>query len=176
MEKFCGKPGLTKSISFNNNIQHNTNLQATMMHRTLQLIIGFLTISHIQAGLICPLCGSVDKVPTRWDHILSQNPLKTCRSIYFEMAMKPIDDPTCFPIQQQYQDICCNGSPPPPAPAPAPVPNESSGSNPYCRICENDDYPGYPEVMISARYVGTYSCHSLYHRGRNGQIPGFMCG
>ncbi|CAJ1959868.1 unnamed protein product [Cylindrotheca closterium] len=145
------------------------------MHRTFQFLIGLLIVVTIQAGLICPLCGSANKVPTRWDHVVSQSPLKTCRSIYFELAMRPINHPTCAPMQQQYQATCCNAAPAP-APAPAPVPSGESGGHPYCRICRNDDFPGNPEVMISARYVGTYSCGTLYHRGKNGQIPGFMCG
>ena len=147
-----------------------------MIYRTLQVLLGLSLFLTVQAGLICPLCGSVNKVPTRWDYVVSQSPFKTCRSVYFEMAMKPINDPTCAPMQQQYQAICCNASGPPPAPAPAPTPPTSSGGYPYCRICRNDNYPGNPNVMITARYVGTYSCGTLYHRGKNGQIPGFMCG
>ena len=146
-----------------------------MIHRTFQIIIGFSILACIQAGLICPLCGSASKVPTNWDRVVSNSPFKTCRSVYFELAMRPIDHPTCAPMQRQYQNICCNGGGGP-APAPAPVPAASNGGYPYCRICRNDDFPGNPNVMISARYVGTYSCGSLYQRGKNGQIPGFMCG
>ncbi|CAJ1959869.1 unnamed protein product [Cylindrotheca closterium] len=144
-----------------------------MLQRALQLIIGLSILACIQAGLICPLCGSVSKVPTRWDHVVSRSPYKTCRTVYFELAMRPINHPTCAPMQRQYQAACCNAAP---APAPAPIPAASSGGHPYCRICGNDDYPGNPNAMISARYVGTYSCHSLFQRGKNGQIPGFMCG
>lgn len=147
-----------------------------MVYQTFQLLIGLSLFVAIQAGLICPLCGSVNKVPTRWDHVVSNSPFKTCRTVYFELAMRQINDPTCAPTQQQYQATCCNDhGPPPTPPAPAPTPISNSG-NPYCRICRNDDYPGFPNEMISARYVGTYSCGTLFHRGKNGQIPGFMCG
>ena len=147
-----------------------------MLHSTFRTIIAFciLLATTVQAGLICPLCGSVNKVPTNWDKNLGGG--KTCRSVYFEMAMKPINHPTCAPMQRQYQNKCCNGSGgggSPPRPPPTPPAN---GGHPYCRICRNDDYPGNPNAMVSARYVGTFSCHTLYHRGRNGQIPGFMCG
>ncbi|CAJ1967777.1 unnamed protein product [Cylindrotheca closterium] len=143
---------------------------------SFQLIIAFCILLSVQAGLICPLCGSASKVPARWDHVVSTSPYKTCRSVYFEMAMRPINHPTCAPMQRQYGAACCNaGAPPPPAPAPKPAPIPSSG-HPYCRICRNDDFPGFPNAMVSARYVGTYSCGSLFHRGKNGQIPGFMCG
>jgi len=144
-----------------------------MMFKSLQIIIAFciLFVSSVQAGLLCPLCGSVNKVPTRWDHVVSHSPFKTCRSVYFEMAMRPLNHPTCAPMQRQYQATCCNAAPAPaPAPAPVPATSSSSGGNPYCRICRNDDYPGFPNVMVSARYVGTFSCGSLYHRGKNGQV------
>lgn len=158
-----------------------TNKSTRMIHRTLQFIIGLLCVKTIQAALICPLCGSASQVPKRWDFVVSTSPFKTCRDIYVEMALKPINHPQCSPMQQMYRAVCCNdqlpsGWGPATVPAPGPTPPSNQGSEPYCRICGNDDYPGNPNKMISARYVGTYSCGSLYERGRNRLIPGFMCG
>lgn len=46
-----------------------------------------------------------------------------------------------------------------------------------CAICGNrDEYPGDIGRVISARYVGTYTCGQLYFRGLENKIPGFMCG
>ena len=42
-------------------------------------------------------------------------------------------------------------------------------------ICFFREFPGLPNAVFSARYVGTFSCGEFYDRGLNGWIPSFMC-
>jgi hypothetical protein len=131
-----------------------------------------------EAGNICPLCGSVFNVPKRWDYPVSKSPYTTCRDIYFELGAMSITNNQCHPKQKKYQAVCCNDDIPPGwdvPPTPSPVSSET-GNEPMCRICKTGEYPGKPNTFISARYVGSYTCGALYHRGRDGLIPGFMCG
>jgi hypothetical protein len=147
-----------------------------MNHSILKLIIGLtlLVAAHAQ---ICPLCGSSYSVPKRWDYPISSSPRTTCRDKYVELAMMKITDNRCLAGQEQYQDVCCNDEIPSDWDAPPTSPPVSeTGNEPMCRICKTDEYPGIPETSINARYVGSYTCGTLYDRGRNGLIPGFMCG
>jgi len=38
------------------------------------------------------------------------------------------------------------------------------------------EYPGIPQAIVVARYVGQFTCHQLYGRGLHGMIPNYMCG
>jgi hypothetical protein len=145
----------------------------------LKLIIGLALLVATHAGNMCPLCGSVFNIPKRWDFPVSASPYTTCRDVYFKLGAMSITNTQCQPQQEKYQAVCCNDDLPTgwdvPVP-PTPAPESDTGNEPLCRICTTDEYPGKPNIFISARYVGSYTCGSLYHRGRNGLIPGFMCG
>jgi hypothetical protein len=144
----------------------------------ITLFIALMLLNVSEAGNICPLCGSVFNVPKRWDYPVSKSPYTTCRDIYFELGAMSITNNQCHPKQKKYQAVCCNDDIPPGwdvPPTPSPVSSET-GNEPMCRICKTGEYPGKPNTFISARYVGSYTCGALYHRGRDGLIPGFMCG
>lgn len=152
----------------------------------LNLLIAFFflcnTLKSCEAGLICPLCGSVYNIPTRWDFPVDTSviPWKTCKDIYFETGTMNDDNPACSIVQAKYQSVCCDAELPdgwevPPTPAPKPNPNEPQGNDPECLICGTQEYPGKPNTFIVARYVGEYTCGALYSRGKDNLIPGFMC-
>jgi hypothetical protein len=144
----------------------------------IRIFIALMLLNVSEAGKMCPLCGSVFNYPKRWDYPVISSPYTTCRDIYFELGAMSITDPQCHSAEhRKYQAVCCNDEIPPgwdKPPTPAPV--SETGNEPTCRICKTDEYPGKPNTFISARYVGSYTCGSLYHRGRNGLIPDFMCG
>ena len=117
-------------------------------------------------------------MPKRWDFVLDTNtePWTRCTDVYFEAAAVPLGSDSCAEYQEKYKAVCCddqipdgwNGSP-------TPAPEPETGTEPECLICGTDEFPGIPNTMITARYVGTYTCGTLFHRGKNGLIPGFMC-
>jgi hypothetical protein len=82
-------------------------------------------------------------------------------------------------IRSKYQNTCCN-------------PNASVGSGTQttprlpsytgpvgterdCPICGTSEYPGKPNQLIVARYVGEYTCGQLFARGFHGMTPSYMC-
>ena len=142
----------------------------------LELLVGFLLLVYARAGNICPLCGDIYSYPKRWDFVVDTNTGKNCRAVYFEAAAVPPGHESCSEYQEKYKAVCCddqipdgwNGSP-------TPAPEPETGTEPECLICGTNEYPGIPNTIITARYVGTYSCGTLFHRGKNGFIPGFMC-
>jgi hypothetical protein len=144
----------------------------------IKLFIALMLLNVSEAAKMCPLCGNVFNVPKRWDYPVSSSPYTTCRDIYFELGAMDINSNQCQPKQARYQAICCNDEIPSGWAAPPTLPpvSETAGTEPTCRICKTKEYPGKPNTFISARYVGSYTCGALYHRGRNGLIPGFMCG
>eukprot|EP00980_Cylindrotheca_fusiformis_P007503 scaffold1559_cov114-Cylindrotheca_fusiformis.AAC.8 len=152
------------------------------MHRSMfKLLIAFALLNATQGALMCPLCGSSDKVPARWDYPISQVPFITCRDIFFRLAAMKSTDDQCGVQQDLYQAVCCDEELPPgwdidPKTPPPDTDTAEVGDQPMCRICGTDEFPGLPDVSISARYVGTYTCSELYYRGRNQWISGFMCG
>lgn len=142
-----------------------------MLHSIFKwLLVAATFFVSVDAGLICPLCGSAYKFPTRWDYPVGGG--KTCRHIFFEMAYMQILDARCSPQQEKYKSVCCDAELPPGS-SPQQTPQTPGGGGPRgnepgCAICPGGVYPGSPNVFISARYVGTYSCGTLYHRGNNG--------
>jgi len=50
------------------------------------------------------------------------------------------------------------------------------GDEPNCPICRTPEYPGKPDEIIMARYVGVYSCGQLFQMGYHGMISRTMCG
>ena len=55
--------------------------------------------------------------------------------------------------------------------------NRAKGNEGVCMICMTDEFPGVgDDNSIHARYYGDFTCAQLYDRGRNGEIPGFLCG
>lgn len=134
----------------------------------------------VECTQICPLCGSPYDLPQRWNYPVDKSaiPFKTCQDVFFDMGAMDVFDPLCSEMQDSYKDVCCNIRLPPgwesvqtPSPQAA-----DKGTEPTCLICGDSEYPGIPGKFISARYVGSYSCGDFFHRGKNGLIPGFMCG
>lgn len=123
---------------------------------------------------MCNLCGSHYVTPN-WDNVASTSPFMTCRQVYFQLAVIDAYDHRCSPLQQQFNYDCCTSGGGLAYTAPPP-PQQNIGNEPTCNICNDGSYPGNPNKFISARYVGSFSCGTLYQRGRNGQIPAFMCG
>lgn len=77
----------------------------------------------------------------------------------------------------QYQSVCCDAEDPPAFDLdPTNSPTMEKGDEPECKLCGDDTFPSQPNNWVNARYVGSYSCSQLYHRGKAGKIPGFMCG
>ena len=142
------------------------------------LFLGLSLIKAVDAGSICPLCGSVYAMPKRWDFILDTNtePWTRCTDVYFEAASVPLGSDSCGEYQEKYKAVCCDDEIPDGwNVSPTPAPEPETGTEPECLICGTNEYPGIPNTIINARYVGTYSCGTLFHRGKNGFIPGFMC-
>ena len=50
------------------------------------------------------------------------------------------------------------------------------GTEPDCPICGTTEFPGKPNQLIVARYVGEFTCGQLFSRGFHGMTPGSMCG
>lgn len=85
-----------------------------------------------------------------------------------------------YSIKRKYQNACCNpnanvgtgssGTPTLPAYT-GPV-----GDEPDCPVCGTSEYPGKPNQLIVARYVGQYTCGQLFTRGFHGLTPDYMCG
>jgi hypothetical protein len=146
-----------------------------------KILIAFLmVVDDVQGGQFCALCGSAYEFPKRWDYPVDSDvtPWKTCQDVFFEMGSMDIYDSMCPIMQQRYKDVCCNEQLPTgwavhKMPAPKMI---EKGTEPVCKLCGDDEYPGIPGKSISARYVGVYSCGELYHRGKKGLTPGFMCG
>jgi hypothetical protein len=144
------------------------------------LIAFYMVVDDVQGGKLCALCGSPYELPKRWDYPVDSDvtPWKTCQDVFLEMGSMDIYDSMCPIMQQSYKDVCCNEQLPTgwavhQTPGPKMI---EKGTEPVCKICGDDKYPGEPSKVISARYVGAYSCGELYHRGGEGLIPGFMCG
>jgi hypothetical protein len=144
------------------------------------LLLSVINFYTTDAKELCPLCSSVTVLPINLGYVLdpNQNPPYKCYDAWYDLAQLVTTDAQCAPLQDQYRALCCtNSAAPPNTPSnPNPPAFSESGDQPMCRICKDDDYPGNPQHVITARYVGTYNCGSLYNRGRNGLIPGFMCG
>ena len=85
-------------------------------------------------------------------------------------------------LKDKYRDGCCNPN--------ADVTTTSSsgtptlpeyygpiGTEPTCPVCSaTNEYPGRPNQLIVARYVGEYTCGQLFERGFHGMVPAYMCG
>ncbi|CAJ1967775.1 unnamed protein product [Cylindrotheca closterium] len=149
---------------------------------TLLLLSSSWLVGSAQAREMCNLCGSHYVTPD-WDNTASTAPFMTCRQVYFQLATLESHDHRCSPLQQQFNYACCTGSSNTGggggggggAALRAP-PVNTGGNEPTCNICNDGSYPGNPNKFISARYVGSYSCGTLFERGRDGHIPSFMCG
>ena len=166
-----GKPSI--------NYSHCHHLTTMTLLKHLELLVGFLLLVHARAASICPLCGDVYSYPKRWDFVVDTNTGKNCRTLYFEAAGISPGHESCPEYQEKYKAVCCDDEIPDgwnssPTPAPEPETPET-GTEPECLICRTNEYPGIPNTIINARYVGTYSCGTLFHRGKNGLVPGFMC-
>jgi hypothetical protein len=80
------------------------------------------------------------------------------------------------------QNTCCNagsvatGQTGVPAPFVPPPYQGPVGAEPDCPICGTMEYPGIPQGLIVARYVGQFTCDQLYGRGLHGMTSDFMCG
>jgi hypothetical protein len=84
-------------------------------------------------------------------------------------------------VKSKYQYSCCNpnanvGSSSASSTPRLPAYVGSIGTEPDCPICGTAEYPGRPNQLIVARYVGEYTCSQLFSRGFHGMTPGYMCG
>jgi hypothetical protein len=150
-------------------------------HHLLLLVLSVIHFYTTDAELMCPLCNSVSDVPVRLNYFVETSPPKTCAQAWLQLGGLNQNHPQCAPLQNKYRDDCCGSTEPPPSgftptydtPGNG---NSQTGDEPSCRICTNDLYPGNSDHLITARYVGTFTCGQLYTRGKNRLIPGFMCG
>eukprot|EP00980_Cylindrotheca_fusiformis_P005137 scaffold1088_cov90-Cylindrotheca_fusiformis.AAC.2 len=148
---------------------------------SLSYLISSVMVVVVDAERKCSLCESVQDVPKRLDYILEVSPsVVRCADAWINMGLLDIHDSKCTILQNEYREKCCGEEEPAPMyspPTSSPPPGDSNvGTEPFCRICGDDKYPGSPDTHIVARYVGSATCGQLYHRGRQGTIPGFMCG
>ena len=84
-------------------------------------------------------------------------------------------------IKSKYQYRCCNpnanvGSSSSTSTPRLPAYVGSIGTERDCPICRTAEYPGRPNQLIVARYIGEYTCGELFSRGFHGMTPGYMCG
>lgn len=157
-------------------IMTTTTTTTTTLFSLTRILLALALVASAQGRQLCALCGDLSRTPN-WDNVATRSPFMTCRQVYFQLATLESHDSRCAPLQNQFHGACCgaanNNNNPPPQTKPV---QGGSGNQPQCHICNDGSYPGKPNQLINARYVGQYSCGALYHRGRNGQIPGFMCG
>lgn len=135
-------------------------------------------------------CGSPARLPVagRYDCIVEDDPLTTCGVLFFSLAAFSSSNSYTNRMIQKHRATCCDASKQPVCldnPAVVAVEEkdeEDKGDEKYCRVCGNndlvpDEFPGLPDVTISARYVGDLkSCRELYYMGINKEIATFMCG
>ena len=85
-------------------------------------------------------------------------------------------------LRSKYRDGCCNPDADVTATSSSLTPtlpdyNGPVGPEPTCPVCGGtNEYPGRPNQLIVARYVGEYTCGQLFNRGFHGMVPGYMCG
>ena len=98
---------------------------------------------------------------------------------HFPGSLSPYE---CFSstLKSKYQNKCCNpnasvggGTTSTPR---LPAYSGPIGTNRDCPICGTREYPGRPNQLIVARYVGEHTCGELFGRGFHGVIDGYMCG
>ena len=125
-----------------------------------------------------PLCGSSSVVPKRWDCIVKERPLITCKDLYFNVATKQYSNNFIL----EHRQTCCADAKPAAGEckvSPTDEHNDGTtikGNEPVCHLCGGSKaFPSIPDKYISARYIGTYTCEQFFHRGLDKLIPGFMC-
>jgi hypothetical protein len=140
-------------------------------------LIGLSLLFSLVQSEICPLCETAADLPKRWGFKLQDG--RTCRDVYLALAALDVQHTQCEVDKQEAQGLCCQDEEPEPfnfPPAASPVYSGQVGGEPDCPICGTMQYPGLPNAVITARYVGVFTCAQLYDRGLNGMIPSFMCG
>ncbi|NRA47406.1 MAG: hypothetical protein HRU09_20850 [Oligoflexales bacterium] len=135
------------------------------------------SIPFASAG-ICPLCETAGEIPVRLDHPIDCNSAYTCLNLYIDLAQLDETNPECLEEKAKHQASCCNVQEPEQncPPTSAPIYDGPVGNEPDCPICGTLEFPGNPNALILARYVGEYTCAQLYDRGLHGMTPGFICG
>jgi hypothetical protein len=138
-------------------------------------------------------CGKPAQLPVsdRYDCIVEKD--TSCLTLFLDLAALSESKYTKTMIKD-HRDNCCDDSIEPscddnplqgnPVQGEEGLKDEEDqGDFAFCRICGNneikdnrDEKPGLPDVVISARYVGTKTCMEFYYMGVNKDIPTFMCG
>lgn len=153
-------------------------LQSVSSHIVfLVFVLSLLVASgYSQGNQFCPLCATQADLPARWDYRLSDG--RTCREVYLYLAGISSSNSMCQPTKNMAQQACCSTTAPQTGNSPPTPPAYSGpvGNEPICAVCGTAEYPGIPQAFVVARYVGEFTCHQLYGRGRNGMIPNYMCG
>ena len=143
-------------------------------------------------GQACGLCGSPGVYPAA-NRMSSKAPDGTgrdCLSVYIESAGLPPN--LCAVQQSKNAAFCCAGASNNSggstgsggskqdgwtSPVGRGCHNQPAGNEGICMICKTDEFPGFGDTAsIHARYYGDFTCAQYYDKGRNGQIPGFLCG
>lgn len=133
--------------------------------------------SLVQSAQICPLCETPADFPKRWGFQLQDG--RTCQAVYSALLSLDGNGSECQAGKQVAQELCCGEDEPEPfdlSPAARPVYGGPFGDEPDCPICGTREYPGIPDEIIQARYVGMFTCAQFFDRGLNGMTPSFMCG
>jgi hypothetical protein len=147
------------------------------MTSLVRALVTLSLFSLVQSAEICPLCETLGDFPKRWGFQLKDG--RTCQAVYSALLSLDGDSSQCQAEKQVAQELCCGEAEPDPfdlPPGSAPVYSGPSGDEPNCPICGTMEYPGLPNVVIQARYVGQYSCGQFFDRGMHGMTPSFMCG
>ena len=168
---------ITTALLLNfSNVHAASFLSKSLLPSTLLALV-LNNIQPISANF-CPLCENYAQLPKNLDFPLDCNQAYTCLNLYVDLASIDENDSKCLESKTLHQATCCDEEEPAQQcpPSSAPQYDGPIGDEPECPICGTLEYPGIPNELIIARYVGEYTCDQLYHRGLNGLTPAFICG
>lgn len=144
-------------------------------HALMSLVISNISSTYAN---FCPLCETYAQLPIRPDFPIDCDASYSCLNLYLDLSSINDSDPECTNLKTKHQATCCDEEEPIQecTPSPAPHYDGPTGDEPDCPICGTLEFPGIPDKLIIARYVGEYTCGQLYDRGLHGLTPGFICG